>query len=316
MKKVALIMIPALICGMVFTSCNTEKPESDEKTTDRLYVVGAKSTTKSTTKSATVPKDKTDLVFTGDDIVSFEVLSGQIIFTDKKFDDIMSRISLHNVLYFFIDDKPVFDPPIQIHYGWDVSVDDFDLQFRTDGQYIHLTEWYMLVDSLPVADREIQRAEMEANIKHRKKELDVFIEYLDKAGKIVRSDVLPPYLEPAVNDTVKACGYSLPHENLPWLKNLIDLSKTDKTGHYFGRIWLENYKGQDIFVTNMMLGSGGVMYWYFDCSGNHFISGNWGYETCPACQYVGNHHVIIDDEEEFQSFRSNMKLDVLIYSSI
>jgi len=250
MKREVLIlaMIPALICGVAFTSCNTKEPKPEEQTTDGLYVIGAKSTTKSTA----TPTSKTDLVFTGDDIVSFEVFSGQIIFTEKKFADIMSRINRHTELHFFIDDKPVFDPPIQIHYGWDMSVADFDLQFRTDGQNIHLTEWYMLVDSLPAADREIKRAEMEANREHRKKELEVFIAYLDKAGKIVRSDVLPPYLEPAVNDSVKACGYSLPHENLPWLKNLIDLSKTDKTGHYFGRIWLENYKGQDIFVTTKM----------------------------------------------------------------
>jgi len=59
-------------------------------------------------------------------------------------------------------------------------------------------------------------------------------------------------------------GRTLHLENLQWLKELIDLSKTDKTGHYLGCIWLENYKGQDIFVTNMMLGSGGIMHWFFD----------------------------------------------------
>ena len=104
-------------------------------------------------------------------------------------------------------------------------------------------------------------------------------------------------------------------ENLSWLDNLIDLSKTDKTGNYWGCIWLENYKGKDIYVTNMMLGSGGVMYWFFDCSGNHFISKNWQNETCPACSFVGNHHVVIEDEEGFQSFVSKMKLENPIYSS-
>jgi hypothetical protein len=38
---------------------------------------------------------------------------------------------------------------------------------------------------------------------------------------------------------------------------------TDKTGNYWGTIWLEKYKGQDVFVTNMGLGSGGIMYYFF-----------------------------------------------------
>ena len=109
-------------------------------------------------------------------------------------------------------------------------------------------------------------------------------------------------------------GRTLNLESLPWLKELIQNAKVDKTGNYLGCIWLENYKGRDIFVTNMMLGSGGVMYWFFDRSGNHFISGDWGYETCPACNFVGNHHVFFEDLDE--SYMTNMKLDVVVYSSI
>ena len=105
-------------------------------------------------------------------------------------------------------------------------------------------------------------------------------------------------------------GRTLQLGTLQWLKKLIDLSKTDETGHYWGCIWLENYNGQDIFVTNMMLGSGGIMYWYFDSKGNHFISRDWGYETCPACNFVGKHHVFFEEGVEF-----TFKLDVVVYSS-
>ena len=187
MKKLFLMIIPALICGVAFTGCNADNEKPEATTNGGLYVVGA--------KSATVPADIADLVFTGDDIVSFDVLSGEIVFTEEKFDDIMSRVSLHTELHFFIDDKPVFAPPIQIHYGWGVSFEDFDLQFRTDGHKIHLTEWYMIVDSLPEVDRELKQLEMEANRQHRKKELEVFVEYLSNAGKTERSTVLPPYFE-------------------------------------------------------------------------------------------------------------------------
>ena len=114
-------------------------------------------------------------------------------------------------------------------------------------------------------------------------------------------------------------GRILDLEDMQWLKKLIDLSKTDKTGNCIGRIWIEGYKSQDIFVTNMGLGSGGVMYWFFDSSGNHFIRKDWGYETCPACNFVGNHHVFFEDVwvnlEESDAFILNMKLDKLVYSS-
>ena len=109
-------------------------------------------------------------------------------------------------------------------------------------------------------------------------------------------------------------GHTLNLKDYQWLKKLIDLSKADETGHYIGCIWLENYKGHEIFVTNMMLGSGGIMYWFFDSSGNHFIHKGWGYETCPACNYVGNHHVFIEDFFEGDT-EFNFKLNVIVYSS-
>jgi hypothetical protein len=113
---------------------------------------------------------------------------------------------------------------------------------------------------------------------------------------------------------INTCGVTDPAKNLPWLVELIEKANTDKTGNYMGRIWLEKFKDQDIFVTDMMLGSGGVAYWVFDCFGNHFMSKDWGYEPCPACKFVGNHHVFMEDEEEFHSFMLNMKLDVIVYT--
>jgi len=114
-------------------------------------------------------------------------------------------------------------------------------------------------------------------------------------------------------------GRILDLEDMQWLQKLIDLSKTDKTGFCIGRIWIESYKGQDIFVTNMGLGSGGVMYCLFDSSGNHFVPKDSGYETCPACNFVGNHHVFFEDVwgnlKEADAFILNMKLDKLVYSN-
>ncbi|MDR2911270.1 MAG: hypothetical protein LBV47_07920 [Bacteroidales bacterium] len=114
------------------------------------------------------------------------------------------------------------------------------------------------------------------------------------------------------DDAINCDCTNNPQENLPWLKELIKKAESDKTGNYWGDIWLENYDGQEIFVTNMMLGSGGVLYYFFDCYGNHLISRN-GEGYCPK-EFVGDHHFFLKNEENFESFILNMKLDVVVYS--
>lgn len=117
------------------------------------------------------------------------------------------------------------------------------------------------------------------------------------------------------NKNITACDTKEPQKNLPWLAEMIAKAKNDKTGNYKGTIWLVNYKGQDIFVTNMMLGSGGVLNWFFDCSGNHLIyrRGEGGY--CPS-EYVRSHHFFVEDEDDFQTFINNVKLEIVIYSNV
>ncbi|MDR1153641.1 MAG: hypothetical protein LBL04_02935 [Bacteroidales bacterium] len=104
------------------------------------------------------------------------------------------------------------------------------------------------------------------------------------------------------------CGCENPQENLPWLRELIQKAETDKTGHYAGCIRLKKTSGgKDIFVTGMMLGSGGIVQWFFDCNGNHYTFP--GVEKCTACEYVGNHHVFFDAD-----FSISEKEGVLIHS--
>jgi hypothetical protein len=114
-------------------------------------------------------------------------------------------------------------------------------------------------------------------------------------------------------NVITACDVNDPAKNLPWLVKLIEKAKTDNAGHYQGRIWLDKFQDQDIFITDMMLGSGGTAYWFFDCSGNHFVSKDCGYEYCPACKFVGNHHVVMETDD-LQSFISTIKRETIIYS--
>lgn len=111
-------------------------------------------------------------------------------------------------------------------------------------------------------------------------------------------------------DPVCGCGVDDARNDLPWMKSLINKSMNDTTGNYFGTIWIENYNGKDIFVTNMMFGSGGIKYWFLDCSGNHLVNVEGSY--CPS-QYIGNGHFHLEDHT---SIMDNIKLSVVVYSSV
>jgi hypothetical protein len=71
---------------------------------------------------------------------------------------------------------------------------------------------------------------------------------------------------PNIADSITACGVKQPQKNLPWLAIMIIKAQADMTGNYKGFIWLEKYKGQDLFVINILVES--VRYRIIDCSGN------------------------------------------------
>lgn len=131
----------------------------------------------------------------------------------------------------------------------------------------------------------------------------------------------PSHIEPEANDIeivepepeagkkITECGADNPRENLPWLKEWIEKAKIDKTGNYLGTIWLVQYKEQNIFVTNMMLGSGGIAYWFFDCSGNYFIHRSGENSHYSPSKYVGNGYVFFEDEKEIFSYISTLQFN-------
>ena len=223
----SVCLIPVLICGMVFSGCNTDKVEPEVKTTGELYVIGNAA---GAVKSGIVrAAEQTDfLVFTGDDIVSFDVwkgqIGGQIRFTEEKLDEIISRVELYSELHFLIDDKPVFDPPIRIYRGLGLSFSDadFDLQFRYDGFNVFLTDVYMTLDSISSGERESMMEELAANKQKRQQELDVFIAYLKDTGKLVNEIVFDiPEIEPLPEKSDTLCSY-LFDKNVDKVKSFVD----------------------------------------------------------------------------------------------
>ena len=165
MRRLVSMIIFALICGVMFISCNSEKAE------------------------------RPDFV-TSDDIISFNVSSGEIVFTQAKVNEILSHIDHYPEFQLFIGNKPVFVPPLTIiHFEGDrycgsplpwASMNDLGLIFFNSKACI-LSEgylsWHFLSDN--EKDREILLKKQEENSKKRKQELDVLIEHLSKAGKIV-----------------------------------------------------------------------------------------------------------------------------------
>ena len=161
------MIIPALICGMLLTSC--------EKT---------------------VQNEKGDMVLS-EDIKSFNVTTGEIVFRGRKVDEIISYANLHSELPFFIGNKPVFVPSIALmHLNGDrfcgsplpwASMNDLGLLISNSKSCI-LVEgylpWHFLSDN--ENDRETILKQQEENSIKRKKELSVLIEHLRKAGKIVK----------------------------------------------------------------------------------------------------------------------------------
>jgi hypothetical protein len=60
---------------------------------------------------------------------------------------------------------------------------------------------------------------------------------------------------------------------LSWLKEIITKADEDKAtkkyqGNYMGKIYLTTYNGSPAFLVSMMMGSGGLAYYVFDCAGS------------------------------------------------
>ena len=186
MKRLFLMIIPAMICGVILTSC--EKAEQNEqKIAGGLYVIGIKSETVST-------GEKSNLVFTDNDIISFNITTSEIVFIDRKVDEIISSVSLYSELNFFIDDKLVFVPSIAtMHLNserycgsplpW-ASLNDLGF-IILNNKTCYLMEGYMPSGLLPTDEREVILKEQEENSKKRNEELRALVDYLGKAGKII-----------------------------------------------------------------------------------------------------------------------------------
>jgi hypothetical protein len=99
--------------------------------------------------------------------------------------------------------------------------------------------------------------------------LKLIFNKMKKSNKLMILLVLILFLTCTENKEEKTvCGVKDPLKDLPWLNEIITLSKSDTTGFYIGTIWLTEYHGQELFVTDMSLGSGAIAYAVFNCNGD------------------------------------------------
>jgi hypothetical protein len=136
---------------------------------------------------------------------------------------------------------------------------------------------------------------------------DIVFEDIDKKKEFfynLKKDIVI-YTKPII-----ACGITDPARNLPWLVELIKKKNFDSFT-YFGKIWLENFKGQDLFIVQTHFDA--RVYWFFDCDGNHldFFGDE---ENCAACRFLESHHLYTDIDPDFTFFIQSMKKDIIIYS--
>jgi hypothetical protein len=75
--------------------------------------------------------------------------------------------------------------------------------------------------------------------------------------------------EEAVSRAQSVCGA----KNMPWLNEIISKAEEDKKdrthkGNYIGSVSIIEDRGKSLFLVNMAMGSGGILVWIYDCSGN------------------------------------------------
>jgi len=181
--------VPFLLVSFAFFlfSCNNDPGEKEEEKTDTLYVVdlfGAQLEDGSF---------KEKLIFTGDDIVSFNITTREITLNDSTHNQLQTRRIYYVPRFiFYFNGKPLFDTiPMMSIYSSNyynnliivrgmISKDSADSKFSLEDGYP-----VRIPNSLPLPQAEAWRKTREENIEKRKAQWDIFIQYLSEAGKIV-----------------------------------------------------------------------------------------------------------------------------------
>lgn len=95
------------------------------------------------------------------------------------------------------------------------------------------------------------------------------------------------------------CGAANPEQSLLWLKEIISKAQEDKNtmkhqGNYKGKIFSTSYHNQSVFYITMMMRSGGLYAYIFDCTGK----------------------TVTIEQNDVSDFSQNAEKGMLIYSNV
>jgi len=188
MRSILLLSFLAGL-GLSMFSCSNEKKDNDP--IKSLYAVGIKASQTNLDISTGCPTDDVQL-FKGEDIQSFNLTTGEIIF-NVSLDQLNKFWNCFSYLSLFSDEKTLFEAiPIThavssflyndlvFYIGVKDSMSDtFELN------YFLKFGWPPIQDVWPEKDKEAWQKEREKNAKKHKNNWDSFINFLREEGKIV-----------------------------------------------------------------------------------------------------------------------------------
>lgn len=176
MKRIWFYWIAGLI-GFLAFACSDDKGTQED--TERLKVIEIQ-----TTEATGEPF----IVFTGEDIVSYNPETGKLTLKNKTGLDILNSMSqeksLSSTISFYLDDKLLFNSLLVNPVSSNIY-DELSL-YAGNASQIYLTFGYPWGKGLHMSDHEYHLQQREANAQKIQAEWDQFMEYLEATGKIIK----------------------------------------------------------------------------------------------------------------------------------
>jgi hypothetical protein len=189
MRTLKCLLVAGIVLSII--SCNKDQKVVDKK--EGLSVMLVKSSTESGLKVS-----EKELIFTGDDIISFNLSTSEIIFTNEG-NKKLSASSFNGAsatLNFYLNGEPLFESAIYTAAAYsNFLINDLVLYYSVDDSKYYLSDGYPeIVDDVKYhlgewpgvwLDADDVRKIREDNAQKRKENFDVFINFLSDANKLV-----------------------------------------------------------------------------------------------------------------------------------
>ena len=179
-----------------------QKTSIDEQSTDTLYIFisGVRYV------NGVLTSFPPELVFTGEDIISFNIKTREIVLTNSAYKKFVPNDNLWQLsrVSFYLNNKLLFNNVRIVDDSYYNAINNLVFYFYCPDIKcrIYLNDSYPLIlDYWPEEIREIYIKERDDNAEKRKAEWDIFIQYLSDTGKIVGNATgLMPVATPEIDD--------------------------------------------------------------------------------------------------------------------